>query len=72
ELPGVPSRHKWWVNHTGVKSHPDTLRMAAAFLTDQALPAGDEDPPDIPADREITPSRVVADPEKLEYLIAEG
>lgn len=70
ELPGVERSHKWWVTHTAVKNNPDTLRKTVAFLTDQPLPADEPEPPDVPPDQEITPLRISADPEKLEYLIA--
>lgn len=69
ELPGVERSHKWWVTHTAVKNHPDVLRKATAFITDQPLPADEPEPPDVPADQEITPLRISADPEKLEYLV---
>ncbi|GMU55178.1 MAG: hypothetical protein AMXMBFR33_43240 [Candidatus Xenobia bacterium] len=70
ELPGVERSHKWWVNHTQVKAHADVLRKTVAFITDQPLPADEPEPPDVPADQEITPIKISADPEKLEYLIA--
>lgn len=71
ELPGVERSHKWWVNHTQVKNNPEVLRKTVAFLTDQPLPADEPEPPNVPADQEITPLRISADPEKLEYLVAE-
>lgn len=71
ELPGVERSHKWWVNHTQVKNNPDVLRKTVAFLTDQPLPADEPEPPNVPPDQEIVPLKISADPEKLEYLVAE-
>lgn len=71
ELPDVERRNIWWTNHSGVKDHPDALRMTGAFLTGRPLPMQDADPPDIPPDREIVPEQIIADPETLHYVLAQ-
>ncbi|MBX3170982.1 MAG: alpha/beta fold hydrolase [Candidatus Eremiobacteraeota bacterium] len=68
-LPNVPLRNIWGVNHGGVKDHPDALRMTAAFLTDAPLPMDSQDPPNVPADRDITPLKINADGGHIHYFV---
>jgi len=71
EMPDVDKRNIWWTSHSGVKDHPDALRMTGAFLTGRPLPMQEQEPPDIPPDREIVPDQIVADKETLHYVLAQ-
>lgn len=68
-MPGVPLRNIWGVNHGGVKEHPDALRMTAAFLTDAPLPMDSQEPPNIPPDRDIVPLKINADGGHIHYFV---
>jgi len=69
EMPNVPTRNIWSVNHGSVKDHPDTLRNTAAFLTGAKLLADSGEPPNVPADREIKPQQVLADSTQIQYVL---
>ncbi|MBT9582039.1 alpha/beta fold hydrolase [bacterium] len=68
-MDGVPQRNVWWTNHSGVKEHPDALLMTGAFLTGRALPVQQDEPPDVPAAKEIVPQQINADKDQLNYVI---
>lgn len=67
-LEGVPMRKIWWTDHSGVKEHPDALQMTAAFLTGRPLPAQQDEPPNVPDDKEITPQQIDADNQQVHYI----
>jgi pimeloyl-ACP methyl ester carboxylesterase len=69
KLPGVAHRNIWWTDHSGVKEHPDALRLTGAFLAGRALPAEQQEPPDIPPDREVAPEEILADQERVHYIL---
>jgi triacylglycerol esterase/lipase EstA (alpha/beta hydrolase family) len=68
-LDGVPQRNVWWTDHSGVKEHPDALTMTGAFLAGRPLPAQQDEPPDVPDDKEIEPQQINADKDRLNYVI---
>lgn len=67
-LPEVPLRNLWGTGHGEVKDHPDALRIAAAFLTGRPLPESQQEPPDVPPDRELVPHKIVADKDHIHYF----
>ena len=69
KLDGVPSRNIWWTDHSGVKEHPNTLELTGAFLAGRPLPSQQDEPPDVPDDKEIVPEQINADKERLNYVI---
>lgn len=70
-LDGVPKRNIWWTDHSGVKEHPKALEMTGAFLAGRPLPAQQDEPPDVPEDKEIVPEHINADKQQLHYVIKE-
>ena len=69
EMPSVPMHNLWGANHGGVKDHPDSLRRTAAFLTGQPMPVSQEEPPDVPNDREVEPRKISANTTHVHYFL---
>ncbi|MBT9585974.1 alpha/beta fold hydrolase [bacterium] len=67
-LPNIPLRNLWGVDHGQVKDHPDALRIAGAFLSGAPLPMQQEEPPNLPPDREIVPRKISADKDHIHYF----
>jgi pimeloyl-ACP methyl ester carboxylesterase len=68
-LPNVPLRTIWGADHGEVKEHPEALKIAGAFLADGTVPVSQQDPPNLPPDREIEPRKITADRDHIHYFL---